>query len=45
LSVSGVALTIPDGDRDISLDEFGKLLARLKKQAKASTERVVFSAV
>lgn len=45
LSVSAMALTIPDGDRNISLDEFGRLLARLKKQAKASAERVIFSAV
>ena len=45
LTVSAVVLAVPPGERSISLDEFGRLLARLKKEAKRSPDGLVFSAM
>ncbi len=42
LSVSAVVLTLSSGERDVSLYKLGKLLARLKKEAKASPDRIVY---
>jgi len=42
LSVSAVVLTLTSGDRNMSLNEFGKLLARLKRQAKTSGDGIIY---